>query len=185
MKYILLLTATATLLFSGCTIERKIEFVKAVGTEMGNIQKETARFRTTLVFLNLTEDEYEVKDVVLDFKIDGKDVGTIFDKNNKKIKPHSEFSIPLKYAYETKDIIGSNEEPEHVYLLEANGNLTCKDKLGNEFQIPVSVKESYDYKTNKEIRIEEKQTKKEERQERREERREEKEEQKEVIVTNE
>jgi hypothetical protein len=155
-----------SLLVYACKQEIKIEFVKAVQTDMGNIKKESANFKTVLAFLNLAEEEFEVKDVILDFKIDGKEMGTILEEKARKVKAHSEFNIPVKYEYETKRILDPNAEPEHLYLIELSGKLTLRDKNGKEIVVPVRHKESYEYKTNKEERIENREERKKRREER-------------------
>lgn len=162
MKKWIFVLATLLAFVISCKQEVKVEFKKATQTQLGNIKKEEANFKTVLVCLNLSEEDFDFKDVVLDFKIDGKEIGTIFEEKTKKIKGHSEFSIPIKYNYETKYILDPNEEPEHLYLVELSGKMTLKDKSGKEFVIPIKHKESYEYKTNKEERKEERQQRKEE-----------------------
>ena len=169
MKQLSIVFVSVLLLAISCTQEVKVEFVKAAQTEMGNIKKEEANFKTVLVCLNLVEEEFEFKDAILDFKIDGKEIGTIFEEKAKRIRAHSEFTIPIKYNYETKHILDPNEEPEHLYLIELSGKMTLKDKNGKEIVVPIKHKESYEYKTNKEERKDNREERKEERQQRREE----------------
>lgn len=166
IHYILILSF---FIFYACKQEVKVEFVKAAQTEMGNIKKEDANFQTVLVCINLVEEEFEFKDAILDFKIDGKEIGTIFEEKAKRIRAHSEFTIPIKYNYETKNILDPNEEPEHLYLIELSGKITLKDKNGKEIVVPIKHKESYEYKTNKEERKDNRQERKEERKQRKEE----------------
>jgi len=173
MKRLSILIVSVFVLFA-CTQDPKIEFVKAAQTEMGNLKKENPNFSTVLDFINLSEEEFDFKDVVLDFKIDGKEIGTIFVEKAKKIKTHSEFNIPIKYSYETKHVLDPAEEPEHLYLIELSGKMTLKDKSGKEIVVPIKHKESYEYKTNKEERKDNRQEKKEEKEKRKEERKKEK-----------
>lgn len=152
----------------------KIDFVKAAQTEMGNLKKESANFWTVLDFINLSEEEFDFKDVVLDFKIDGKEIGTIFLEKAKKIKTHSEFNIPIKYSYETKHGLDPTEKPEHLYLLELSGKMTLKDKSGKEIVVPIKHKKATNTKpTKKKEEIIDKE-RKEEKEKRKEERKKEK-----------
>lgn len=148
------------MLFFSCKQETKVEFKKAADIDMGNIKKANANFKTVFVFENLSNEEFDVKNLKAHLKIDGKDIGTIFNKDVKNIRGHSEFSIPIKYEYKTEPVISANENPENVYLIEIEGILKLKDKAGKEFDIPLKHKSSYTYKTKKEERIEQREQKK-------------------------
>src|SRR4051812_7685179 len=114
--FILLLAAVA---ISSCNHEKRtIEFKKMASVDLGNLAHESATLRGTAVFMNLSDQEYELKDMVLDFTIDGKDVGTVVTKLKKTIQPNSEFSVPISYTYETSSIIKEGDEPAKSYAVE-------------------------------------------------------------------
>ena len=159
MKNTVLFLLSFVLLIS-CEQETKVKFKKATALDMGNIKKAVADFKIVFVFENLTEVEFGIKNLKVHLKIDGKDIGTIFNKDAKKIRGHSEFSIPVKYEYKTESVIADNEAPESIYLIEMEGILTLEDKSGKELKVPVKHKSSYTYKTKKEERIERKEQRK-------------------------
>jgi hypothetical protein len=159
------------ILFTACQTEKKtIEFKKLVNLELGNLQKENATLRATAVFMNISKEEFHLKDLVLDFSIDGKDVGTIVSKSDKVIQPNSEFSIPIKYSYETKAFILENHEPATTYAIQLLGDLTLKNAKGEDVATKVKYAETYEYLTKKEERVEKREDRKEERKRKREER---------------
>lgn len=168
-KIIILLLSV--LIFTACESDKKtIEFKKMANLDLGNLSKENATIKATAVFMNLSDEEYNLKDMVLDFTIDGKDVGTIVTKTDKIIKPKSEFSIPVQYSYETSSFVEEGHEPSSNYAVQLLGDLTLKNSKGEEVTAAVKYATTYEYLTKKEIRIEKRETKKEERQKRREER---------------
>lgn len=170
----------ATLSFTACKNEEKtIEFKKVVNLNLGNISKENATVTATAVFMNYTDKELNLKDLVLDFTVDGKDVGTIVTKKDIVIAPKAEFSVPIKYPYETSSFKVEGHEPSTTYSVQLSGNLTAKDANNEEFTSSVKYASSYEYLTKKEIREEKRETRKEERQQKREERKHKREERKE------
>lgn len=172
MKQIIFILLTA-FSFTACKNEEKIiEFKKIENIDLGNISKENATMHGTATFMNSSDKEFNLKDLVLDLIIDGKDVGTIVVKNDKVIKPNAEFSIPLKYTYETASIVETGHDPSTTYAVQINGDLNVKDKDGNEVTTSLKYATTYEYQTKKEIREEKRETRKEERQKRREERKE-------------
>lgn len=174
MKKLLYLALTL-LLFSACNKDKKsIEFKKIVNLDLGNLAKENATIRATAVFMNITDEEYHLKDLVLDFTIDGKNVGTIVSKTDKVIQPNSEFSIPIKYSYETNAFKLENHEPASTYAIQLLGDLNVKDKNGQDISTKVKFAETYEYLSNKEERIEKRENRREERKRKREERKKEK-----------
>lgn len=156
-KFILLIGCFV--LFTACTQEIKVEYKKTAEVEIGNLKKDIANFKSTFVFLNLTEEDLVVRELKVNLKIDGKDIGTIYSRDAKAIRGHSEFSIPVKYEFEAAKIV-ENKEPETVYLIELDGKLRVRDKAGKEFDVPIKYKEGYTYKTKKEERLEKKEQKK-------------------------
>jgi hypothetical protein len=157
-------------LITSCTQEKaSVEFKKIANFDLGNISKENATLRGTAVFMNLSEEKFTLKDLVLDFSIDGKDIGTIVSKNTKTIQPNSEFSIPVQYTYATKPFIEEGHDPATTYAVQLLGNITVKNADGEEISKPVKFALTYEYLTKKEQRIEEKESRKEERKKRREE----------------
>ncbi len=154
----------SVLLFASCSHEKKsIEFKKMANIDLGNLSHETATLHGTAVFMNFSDQEYELKDMVLDFTIDGKDIGTVVTKTKKIIQPNSEFSVPINYTYETTSFIKEGDEPAKSYAVELLGDLTSKDAKGNELGTSVKYATTYDNLTGKEKRIQ----KREERRERR------------------
>ena len=154
MKWNLFAPLFVVFVFSSCVNKNSIQYSKTTGVELGNLKKEDARFNAILVFNNISPDQFVVKDLVLDFKIDGKDIGTILVKNPKDVRPHSEFNVSVDYMYEPSRILKAGEEPSDVYLVELDGDLTLKNNEGKEVTVPVKYKASYAYKTGKEERIE-------------------------------
>lgn len=150
----LLLVLACSLLLVSCVHQSGIEFHKVGVIELGNLKKEQTKLTAILVFNNISDNSFVVKNIVLDLKIDGKDIGTILVKQPKEVRPHSEFSIPVSYAYDTQPIITPGEEPADVYLVQLSGDLTLKDKDGEEVTVAVNYKEPYAYLTKKEERIE-------------------------------
>lgn len=122
------------------------------------------------MFFNLSEESYTLKDLVLDFTIDGKDAGSIVSKSGKTIQPRSEFSIPIQYTYSTAPFVEGGHEPSSTYAVQLIGTITVKDKDGNLIEKPVKFAETYEYLTKKEKRKEAREERKEERRKRREER---------------
>jgi len=170
MKKILLLLFTTLTIFS-CKQEKKsIEFNKLANLDLGNLSKENATIRGIAVFFNLSEESYILKDMVLDFTIDGKDAGTIVSKTGKSIQPRSEFSIRFQYTYSTASFVNEGHDPSSTYAVQLIGTITVKDKDGNLIEKPVKFAETYEYLTQKEKRKEAREERKEERRKRREER---------------
>ena len=159
-KNLLFILACSLLLLS-CTPQNGVEFNKVASIELGNLKKEQTKLNAILLFNNISENSFVVKNIVLDLKIDGKDIGTILVKQPKEVRAHSEFSIPISYAYDTQPIINPGEEPADVYLVQLSGDLTLKDKNGEEFTVGVSYKEPYAYLTKKEERIDKRKERKE------------------------
>ncbi len=163
-KIIILLLSV--LIFTACESDKKtIEFKKMANLDLGNLSKENATIKATAVFMNLSDEEYNLKDMVLDFTIDGKDVGTIVTKTDKIIKPKSEFSIPVQYSYETSSFVEEGHEPSSNYAVQLLGDLTLKNSKGEEVTAAVKYATTYEYLTKKEIRIEKLEERKKHRQE--------------------
>ena len=164
-KYTIVLVAV--LFFSACKNDKKdIEFKKIANIDLGNLSKGSATLRGTAVFINLSDEEYNLKDLVLDFTIDGKDVGTVVTKMTKKIQPNSEFSVPIEYSYETKSIKEEGHDPASTYAVQLLGDLTIKNTKGEEIGTEVKYASTYEYLTKKEIRIEKREARKKRREER-------------------
>lgn len=162
----LVIALVALFAFSACKEDKKdIEFKKIVNLDLGNLSKENAKLNATAVFMNLSDKEFELKDLVLDFSIDGKDIATVVTKISKKIQPNSEFSIPIHYSYETNSFIEEGHDPSTTYAVQLLGDLTVKDTKGEEMATGIKFASTYEYLTKKEERIE----KREERKKRREE----------------
>lgn len=173
MQKIILILSTI-LLFTSCKQDGKaIEFNKFVNIELGNLSKDNATMRADAVFMNHSQSSFNLKDVTIDFTIDGKDVGTIVVKKDKVILPNSEFTIPIKYDYATSSFLEPNHEPSGTYAVQLIGDLSYKNESGEE-QPSAKIKYAmtYEYLTKKEVRIEKRETRKEERQKKREERKE-------------
>ena len=179
MKKLLVVFSVSIMLFA-CNNEQKgLQFKSMSDVELGNLQKDNATFHATAVFFNQSEDTLHLKDFVLDFIVDGKDIGNIVTKYDKKILPNKEVSIPIKYSYETADIIKDAAHLSKSYAVQLKGDLTTINTKENEVSTAVSYSESIEFISKKEERIEnrenrkeEKENKKEERKQRREERRE-------------
>lgn len=162
----LVIILLAVFAFTSCQEDKKdIEFKKIANLNLGNLSKENAKLQGTAVFMNLSDQEYDLKDMVLDFTIDGKDVGTVVTKITKKIQPNSEFSIPIQYSYETGAFVETGHDPASTYAVQLLGDLTLKNTKGEEITTAVKYATTYEYLTKKEIR----QDKREERKKRREE----------------
>ncbi|HRH57897.1 MAG TPA: hypothetical protein PLS10_09600 [Chitinophagales bacterium] len=163
-KIIILLLSV--LIFTACESDKKtIEFKKMANLDLGNLSKGNATIKATAVFMNLSEEEYNLKDMVLDFTIDGKDVGTIVTKTDKIIKPKSEFSIPVQYSYETSSFVEEGHEPSSTYAVQLLGDLTLKNSKGEEVTAAVKYATTYEYLTKKEIRLDKREERKKRRQE--------------------
>ena len=160
-------------LFTACKTDKNaIEFKKVNNIDLGNLSKENATMNATVVFINNSDKEFKLKDIVIDFIVDGKDIGTIVTKSNKLIKANDEFSVPIKYTYNTSSFVAKDHEPLGKYELKLTGDLTVLDGNNEEITISINHTSTYEYQTKKEIRVEKRETKKEERQKRREERKE-------------
>ncbi len=163
----IIIVLLSVLLFTSCKNEKKdIEFKKIVNIDLGNLTKGNSTLRGTAVFMNLSDEEFNLKDLVLDFTIDGKDVGTVVTKMTKNIKPNSEFSIPFQYSYETNSFVAEGQDPASSYAIQLLGDLTTKNINAEEINTTIKYATTYEYLTKKEIRID----KREERKKRREER---------------
>lgn len=170
MKKLVLIILVA-LSFSACNNEQKgLQFKRMTNVDIGNLQKDNATFHATAVFFNQSTDTLTVKDFVLDFIVDGKDVGTIVIKSDKKLMPNSEASIPIKYSYETADIVKDGEQLTKTYSIKLNGDLTAINTKNNEVSSTVTYIESINFVSKKEEREEKRESRKEERQQKREER---------------
>lgn len=157
----LILIAFSLTLWSCNKQSKTVEFKKLADFDLGNISKSTATLSGVAVFMNLTDEEYSVKDLILDLSVDGKNVGTLVMKPNKTIQPRSEFSIPLSYTYETKSFLEQGRDPSNTYAVELLGNLTLKNKNKEELTSPVKFATTYAYKTRKEIRTEKREERRE------------------------
>ena len=167
----LLFILISLLSITSCKQDKKsIEFKTFTKIDLGNISKDNATIHATAAFMNYTDEELNLKDLVLDFSIDGKDVGTIVTKTDKVIKPNSEFSVPVKYTYETKSFVEEGHEPSANYAIQLQGDLTLKNSKNEEVTASVNYSTTYEYLTKKEAREEKRETRKEERQRKREER---------------
>ncbi len=161
----------ATLALTACKTEKKtIEFKKIVNLDLGNMSKESAKIRGTAVFMNLSDEAYTLKDMVLDFTIDGKDVGTVVIKTNKVVQPNSEFSVAIQYPYETTSVVEAGHDPSSSYAVQLIGDLNAVNEQKEEISASVKFADTYKYQTPKEQRQENRDTRKEERKQRREER---------------
>lgn len=155
------------IVISACKTDKKgIEYKKIDNLDLGNLSKDNATLKATAVFMNLSDEEYNFKDLVLDLTVNGKDVGTIVTKISKKIAPVSEFSIPIQYSYETSSIIEKGNDPSATYAVQLSGDLTLKDKNGKEITTTVKFTTTSTYQTKKEIRIEKREDRKKRREER-------------------
>ena len=162
----------SVLLTISCKHEEKaIEFSQFANLDLGNLSKDYATLRADAIFMNHSQKAFNLKDVTLDFSIDGKDVGTIVVKKDKVIQPNSEFTIPIKYEYSTKSFLEENHEPSRTYAVQLLGDINFTNE-NKEEQPSAKIKyaSTYEYLTKKEIRIEKRESRKEERQKKREER---------------
>ena len=166
-----ILILLSILLFSSCKHdENSIEFTKFANLDLGNLSKESATLRADAIFMNHSQNAFNLKDITIDFSIDGKDVGTIVVKKDKVIQPNSEFTIPIKYEYATNSFLEPNHEPSGTYAVQLLGDINFTNENKEEQAAKIKYAMTYEYLTKKEIRIEKRETKKEERQKRREER---------------
>lgn len=164
-KFIILLLSV--FVFMSCAEDKKeIEFSKITDVDLGNLSKENAKLKANAVFVNLSDKEFEVKEMVLEFSVDGKNIGTIVTKTSKKIAAKGEFSIPFQYNYDTEPLVLEGHDPSSQYQVEIKGDLTVKNSAGEEITTAVKYSGQVAYLTKKEIR----QEKREERQENREDR---------------
>ncbi|MDB5228226.1 MAG: hypothetical protein JWN78_2419 [Bacteroidota bacterium] len=146
---------------NSCTHEKKtIAFKKIANLDLGNLTKREATLRGTAVFMNLSDQEFNLKDLVLDFTIDGKDIGTVVSKTKKVIKPNSEFSVPIVYSYSTSSVLTEGREPASSYAVELLGDLMTKNSREEEISTPVKFADTYEYLTKKEKRIEKREARK-------------------------
>ncbi|MBK8352934.1 MAG: hypothetical protein IPL21_15120 [Saprospirales bacterium] len=166
-----ILILLSILLFSSCKHdENSIEFTKFANLDLGNLSKESATLRADAIFMNHSQNAFNLKDITIDFSIDGKDVGTIVVKKDKVIQPNSEFTIPIKHEYATNSFLEPNHEPSGTYAVQLLGDINFTNENKEEQAAKIKYAMTYEYLTKKEIRIEKRETKKEERQKRREER---------------
>jgi hypothetical protein len=150
------------MLFVSCRHEKKsIEFKKLANLDLGNISRSTATVTGVAVFTNLTDQEYTLKTLVLDFTIDGKDIGTIVMKPKKTIQPNSEFSVPIEYTYNTRSFIQEEEDPASTYAVELLGDLIVKNTKDEELSTTLKFATTYEYLTRREKRMEKREGKKE------------------------
>lgn len=161
----------SAIVFTSCKNEEKsIEFKSIENLNLGNVAKENATLTATATFMNYTDKELNLKDLVLDFSVDGKDVGTVVTKKDIKIAPKAEFSVPIKYPYETSSFKVEGHEPATTYSVALSGDLTVLDANNEEIVSSVKHTSTFEYHTKKEIREEKRESRKEERKQRREER---------------
>ena len=140
-------------LFTACKTDKNaIEFKKVTNIDLGNLSKENATMNATVVFMNNSDQEFKLKDIVIDLIVDGKDIGTIVTKSNKLIKANDEFSVPIKYTYNTNSFVARDHEPLGKYELKLTGDLTVLDGNNEEITISINHSSSYEYHTKKEIR---------------------------------
>jgi hypothetical protein len=86
-------------------------------------------------------------------------------KSVKKIKPNSEFSIPVQYTYETNSFIEAEHDPATKYTVQLLGDLTLKNAKGEEVMTAVKYATTYEYLTKKEERLEKREERKKKREE--------------------
>lgn len=160
------------LIFISCNVEQKgVEYKRIGDFDLGNLSKDNAKLTGFAVFINLTDKDLEVKDLILDLSVDGKDIGTIVAKYNKKVAAKAEFSIPFQYNYETSALKTQNHDLNSKYEVILNGNLTLLDTDKKEIHATLKYATSFEYHTKQEIRQQNRIDRKEQRKERREERR--------------
>ena len=165
MRNLFILLFSALIIVSCNEDKQDIEFKKMVNLDLGNLSKENAKLTATAIFMNLSDQEFDLKDLVLDFTIDGKDVGTVVTKISKKIKPNSEFSIPVQYTYETNSFIEAEHDPATKYTVQLLGDLTLKNTKGEDVMTAVKYATTYEYLTKKEERLEKREERKKKREE--------------------
>ncbi len=168
------LTCISIFMLNACKQEQHaIEFVKITDVDLGNLKKENATLNGIAVFRNNSKTAtFIMDDMVLNFSVDGKDIGTIVIKNKRKIDANTEFSVPFSYKYVSGKILDTGNEPAAIYAVQLLGKLNVTDGAKEESS-DVKYAESYEYKTAKEERIEKREEKREARKERREQRKEE------------
>jgi uncharacterized protein YcfL len=166
----ILLLLVSFLLLNGCSSNKDIVFKSIDKLDLGNLSKSSATISGNVVFENLKEEVLNLEDMVLDLSIDGKDVGTIVIQADKIAEAKSTFTVPLSYTYETKLFVEEGHDPSSAYEVKISGDLTVKNQKGEEIKIPVKFSATIETLTNKERRIEKRESRKERRQERREER---------------
>lgn len=170
-KLMIFLLSVVTL--TACQEDRKeVEFKRIDNLDLGNLSKDNAKLKGTAVFTNLTDNDLQLKDLILDFSIDGKDIGTIVEKSDKKVPAKSEFSVPFQYSYDTDAFKEAGHDPSAAYSVQLKGELTLLDAVNKEVKSAVKYATSYEYKTKQEIRQDKREDRKERREERREERKE-------------
>ena len=155
-----ILILLSILLFSSCKHdENSIEFTKFANLDLGNLSKESATLRADAIFMNHSQNAFNLKDITIDFSIDGKDVGTIVVKKDKVIQPNSEFTIPIKYEYATNSFLEPNHEPSGTYAVQLLGDINFTNENKEEQAAKIKYAMTYEYLTKKEIRIEKRVTK--------------------------
>ncbi len=158
---------------SACQQDRNnVEFKRVDNLDMGNLSKGDAKLSGTLVFTNLSENDLSVKDIVMDYTVDGKDIGTVVVKSGKKITAKAEFSIPFQYNYNTGALKLQGHDPSAKYAIVLKGKITLLDATNKEVTADIKYSESFEYHTKQEIRQQKRDDRKEQRQERREQRKE-------------
>lgn len=158
---------------SACQQDRNnVEFKRVDNLDMGNLSKGDAKLSGTLVFTNLSENDLSVKDIVMDYTVDGKDIGTVVVKSGKKITAKAEFSIPFQYNYNTSALKLQDHDPSAKYAIVLKGKITLLDATNKEVTADIKYSESFEYHTKQEIRQQKRDDRKEQRKERREQRKE-------------
>lgn len=159
------------LALTACNEDKEaIEFKKMDNLDLGNLSKENAKLKANAVFVNQSDEVLDLKDMVLDFSVDGKDIGTVVTKITKKIQPNAEFTIPFQYTYETSTFLEAGHDPSGKYTVQFKGNLTLKNSKGEEIITEIKHAAPYEYLTKKEVREENREEKKKTREEKRKER---------------
>lgn len=165
----LLFICLSVLLLTSCNFDKEqIEFKKIDHFDLGNLSKENTSLKATAYFMNVSEEKCTLKSMVVDLKIDGKDIGTIVTKTNKAIQPNEEFSVPVKYSYETASFIEPGNEASGNYAVSLKGNLIFLNSKNKEISIPVKYESTFEYLTKKKERKENKEERKSRKEERRE-----------------
>jgi hypothetical protein len=156
---------------NACQSDRKgVEFKRIDNLDLGNLSKGAAKMKGTAIFTNLSDDNLTIKDMILDFSVDGKDVGTIVTKSNNTVAGKSEFSVPFQYSFDTDALKVEGHDASSTYAVLLKGTLTLLDANKKEVKSELKFSTSYEYKTNKEIRQDKRDDRKEKREQRREER---------------